>query len=103
MRLGIPISAMAAVLLAAGCGSAPPLRELGESRAAVIHAIAAGAEGAAPRELALAREKIRLGERWMHASDYTPARWLVEQARVDAELAEVKSAVAAQRAGTGRR
>ena len=100
MRLGIPICAMATVVLTGGCGSAPPLRELGESRAAVIHAIAAGAERAAPRELALAREKIRLGERWMRASDYTPARWLVEQARVDAELAEVKAVVQAQRAGT---
>ena len=83
------------MLLAAGCGSAPPLRELGESRAAVIHAIAAGAERAAPRELALAREKIRLAERWMHASDNRSARWLLEQARVDAELAEAKSTAAA--------
>src|SRR5216683_4038897 len=91
-------SAPILLALAAGCAIAePPLEELGESRAAVVRAIVAGAERSAPRELALAREKIRLGERWIAAEDYKPARWLVEQARVDAELAALKAAAARAR------
>src|SRR5258708_29143486 len=56
----------------------------------LFRSVDAGAEEHAPRELALAREKILLGERWIAAGDYRPAGWLVEQARVDAELAAAK-------------
>ena len=94
--MGNCVSKSAPVLLAfvTACASTAPLDELRESRAALARAIEAGAEDSAPREVALAREKIELGERWIAASDYKPARWLVEQARVDAELAAVKAAAA---------
>jgi Domain of unknown function (DUF4398) len=46
-----------------------------------------------------AQEKLGLTSRWIAARDYEPARWLAEQAQVDAELAEMKaSAVKAQNA-----
>jgi hypothetical protein len=81
------------LLLLAGCVSAgAPLEELHASRAALARAVDAGAERSAPRELALAREKIRLAERCIDTADYVCARWLVEQARVDAELAGVRAA-----------
>jgi uncharacterized protein DUF4398 len=98
--MGNCVRRFAPVLLAlvAGCAAAEsPIEELRAARAAYERAVAAGAERSAPRELALAREKIRLGERWLAAEDYQPARWLVEQARVDAELAALKSAVAQAR------
>ncbi len=81
--------------LGAGCASHTALSEQArESHAAIARAVDAGAEEHAPRELALAREKILLGERWIAAGDYRPAGWLVEQARVDAELAAAKAAAA---------
>ncbi len=55
---------------------------------------AAGAAEHAPAELALATEKLALGKRWIAARDYEPAKWLVEQARVDAELASMRAASA---------
>jgi len=81
--------------LAAGCAAYPPPTEgLREARAAIARAVDAGAEQHAPRELAQAREKAALAERQIAARDYQPARWLVEQALADAELAAVKAAAA---------
>ena len=84
------------LMLAVGCASGPPADDLRESRVAVARAAEAGAARYANRELALAREKLRLGERWIAAGDYKPARWLLEQAQVDAELAAIKAAGARQ-------
>jgi hypothetical protein len=61
---------------------------------AIAQAAAAGAAEHAPAELALAQEKLALGKRWIAAHDYAPAKWLVEQAQVDAELAGMKAASA---------
>ena len=83
------------LVLAAGCAVyPPPTEELREAYAAIARAVDAGAEQHAPRELAQAREKVALAERQIAARDYKPARWLVEQALVDAELAAVKAAAA---------
>jgi hypothetical protein len=88
------------LVLGAGCASHSVLSDqVRESHAAIARAVDAGAEEHAPRELALAREKILLGERWIAAGDYKPAQWLVEQARVDAELAAAKAAGASARKG----
>lgn len=93
----IVLSLMAAALC--GCAVAPS-RELALGERAIAQAQAAGAAEHAPAELALAQEKLALGKRWIAARDYGPAQWLVEQARVDAELASARaaSAVAMQRA-----
>jgi len=64
---------------------------------AIAQAQAAGAAEHAPAELALAQEKLALGKRWIAARDYEPAKWLVEQARVDAELAGMKAGSAVAR------
>ena len=45
----------------------------------------------AAADLKLAQDKLALGKRWIAAKDYQPALWLVEQAQVDAELAQMKA------------
>jgi hypothetical protein len=85
--MSIPIA-----FLAAGCALHPaPTQELASSEQAIASARAAGAARLAPAELRFASEKLALGRRWMAARDYGPARWLAEQALVDAELAAMKS------------
>jgi uncharacterized protein DUF4398 len=82
----------------AGCASAPH-EELAASERAIASAVAAGAADLAASDLHLARTKIDLARRWMRAEDYEPARWLVQQARVDAEVAAVKAFSAARNPG----
>ena len=93
-------SSIAVLVLAAGCALTPPLpaEELDRSYASFTHAIEEGAEDFAPGDLARAREKLRLAERFIAAKDYKRARWLLEQAYVDAELAGVNAKVARVRA-----
>jgi hypothetical protein len=76
------------------------MHELMQGERAIAQAQAAGAAEHAPTELALAQEKLALGKRWIEARDYEPAKWLVEQALVDAQLAGMKatSAVAMRQA-----
>ena len=86
---------IAAAALAAGCATqSPPTEQIASSEAAFREALRAGAADAAPAEMALARQKLELTRRWMDARDYKPARWLAEQAQVDAELASVKAMAA---------
>jgi hypothetical protein len=68
-----------------------PSAQIASSEAAFGAALEAGAARTAPREIALAREKLTLTRRWIEARDYKPARWLAEQAQVDAELASMKA------------
>lgn len=88
----IHLVAIAVAALAAGCATqAPPTEQIASSEAAIRSALQAGAADAAPGEIALARQKLELTRRWMDAKDYKPARWLAEQAEVDAELASMKA------------
>jgi hypothetical protein len=88
----LAITAIAVASLA-GCASDPaPVDSLARAHAAIRQAAPVSVRGTAPRELALASEKVALAERWMAAGDQRPARWLVEQAQVDAELAAMKAA-----------
>jgi hypothetical protein len=94
---------MIAAGFAMGCTmSSAPRPELALSEAAVAMARQAGAAEAAPLELRLAEEKLRLGKRWIAAGDHKPARWLVEQAQVDAELAAMKAMSARARLAAAR-
>ena len=78
----------------AGCAvQALPAGQLAASEAAIERAERAGAALYATTELNNAKEKLRLTRRWIEARDYAPARWLAEQAQIDAELAEVKARV----------
>ncbi len=83
----------ATILALAGCAS-QPASDVAAAEHAVALAQRAGAAHWSPRELALAEEKIALTRRWIAARDPAPARWLAEQAQVDAELAALKSVVA---------
>jgi hypothetical protein len=79
-------------LVLAGCAAYPvPNEQLAISESAIAGALAAGAAEHAAADLRLAQEKLALGKRWIAASDYRPALWLVEQAQVDAELAQMKA------------
>jgi uncharacterized protein DUF4398 len=81
-----------AAAVAAGCASSPfPAEKYAASESAIAAARAAGAAELAPRELGLAQDKLALSKRFIAANDAKPARWLVEQAQVDAELAAVKA------------
>jgi hypothetical protein len=90
-----PLTGIVAAMLIGGCASHPlPAAELAASEASIAHAVAAGAAELAPRELRLAREKLALTRLLLAARDHEPARWLAEQAAVDAELAAVKASAA---------
>jgi hypothetical protein len=79
-------------LLVAGCAAYPvPNEQLAISETAITAALEAGAAEHAAADLKLAQEKLALGKRWIAAKDYQPAIWLVEQAQVDAELAQMKA------------
>lgn len=87
---------MGALIVAAGLGvgctvNPMPSEQLALSERAIAVARTAGAGEAAPDELRLAEEKLALGKRWIAARDYKPARWLAEQAEVDAEVATLKA------------
>jgi len=88
----VRLTAAAIALLAGGCAvQALPTAEIASSEAAISAALKAGAAESAPHEMALARDKLELTRRWIEARDYKPARWLAEQAQVDAELASMKA------------
>lgn len=92
-----PAALLAGAVTLGGCASAP-VEELEQAGATV--SLASRSDDASP-ELARANVKLALARRWVAASDYGPARWLVEQAQVDAELALAKAAAAnAQRAAS---
>jgi PBP1b-binding outer membrane lipoprotein LpoB len=81
-----------AALFLAGCAANPaPTEQLARSEAAIAAALDAGAPELATAELESAQAKMKLAQRWIAAKDYKPARWLVEQAQVDAELAAMKA------------
>jgi hypothetical protein len=85
---GIGISA-AAVMLVAGCASAPPppIEQMAVSRAALSNANSAGANEFAPVQFKSALDKMQSAEQAMTAKDYPLANQLAEEAEVDAKLA----------------
>jgi uncharacterized protein DUF4398 len=86
------VTSMLAAAALAGCAINPyPALEFAAAESALAEARDAGAAELAPGEWGLAQEKLRLGKRWVAAKDFKPARWLVEQAQVDAELATMKA------------
>jgi hypothetical protein len=84
-----------AALLSSACAAhRAPTLAIAASAQSIARAEAWGAERLAPEEIRRAREKLSLTGRWMAVRDHEPARWLAEQAEVDAELARVRSAAA---------
>ena len=83
------------IVVAAGCASYPaPMVQMQASQNAIDRAVESGAADAAGSDLSRAREKQLLSQRWVAARDNEPARWLAEQAEVDAELARARAAAA---------
>lgn len=83
----------AAALTLGGCASyAAPDTEIARARATLAAATLATPAADASAEIVRSRDKLALAGRWMDARDHGPARWLAEQAEVDAELALAKSA-----------
>ena len=80
-----------AAMLLAACQSLP-VEEVSRARAMVAGAALAGIGHPAAPELARSEQKVMLAQRWIDAGDYRPARWLAEQAEVDAELALARRA-----------
>jgi hypothetical protein len=97
VRIGLGCAA--AALSLGGC-AVSPTHEMLLGERAIAQAQAAGADEHAPAELALAKEKLALGKRWIAARDYEPAKWLAEQAQVDAELAGMRASAVALRAAS---
>lgn len=78
--------------LIAACGSTnPPTQQLTETRMVIEQAEQVGAEEYAPLELRNAGIKLEQARAASEAKEYEKAIRLAEQARVDAELAEVKA------------
>lgn len=85
MSRASPAVTIFAAALMSGCASQGEL-QLAASRGAIEQA-SASAGPTALQGLALAREKMAFAERLSAHHDHEPARWLAEQAEVDAELA----------------
>lgn len=83
-----------AALVLAGCASDPaPNAQLQLTEKAVAQAASVGADNQLV-EMKLAQEKLALAEKNMAEQDYKRARFLAEQAELDARLAEAKVLVA---------
>jgi Domain of unknown function (DUF4398) len=81
-----------AAAVMAGCASVPaPTEQIAVSKAAVANAVGAGGPEFAPAEMRTAQEKLDRANQAMAAQDYERARWLAEQAQVDAQLAVAKA------------
>ena len=65
---------LGALLLAAGCQTAPPVQEMSDARQAIMAAKEAGAEEKAPAELRLAVEHLQSAEEALTQKQYTSAR-----------------------------
>lgn len=78
--------------LIAACGSTnPPTQQLTETRMVIEQAEHVGAQEYAPLELRDAGIKLQQARDAVESKDYEKAKRLLEHARVDAELAQVKA------------
>lgn len=86
--------------LFAACGSTnPPTQQLTETRMVIEQAEEVGAQEYAPLELRDAGIKLQQARDAVAAKDYEKATRLLEHARVDAELAQVKALSAKSQQG----
>lgn len=88
-------AALALALLLAACVSPVPTEQIALGSAAVDAARSAGAEQHAGPEFATARQKLENARTQVGFGDNVQARWLAEEAEVDAQVA--LSRAAAQR------
>lgn len=81
-----------AVLWMSGCAGKPPTDTLSQAELAVQEADSKTASQYAPLELRTAREQLEQAKRALAEEEYDEARRLAEQALVNAQLAEARSA-----------
>jgi len=93
-RRASPIAALSgAALFVAGCASAPaPTAQLEAARQAIADADSAQAAKHAAPELGQARSKLAAAEAAVQNEDMDNAARLAEEARVDAQLADARTA-----------
>jgi Domain of unknown function (DUF4398) len=81
-----------AAVVTSGCATTPPPTEqIAVSKSAIANAVSAGGSEYAPMDMKTAQEKMDRADRAMDKKDYDDARWLAEEAQVDARLAEKKA------------
>lgn len=86
--------------LLTACGSTnPPTQQLTETRMVIEQAEEVGAKEYAPLEIRDAGVKLQQARDAVKAEDYEKAKRLLEQARVGAELAQVKALSAKSQEG----
>ena len=88
------VGLLVGALSLAACVSSPaPGAQLAGSTWAVASAANAGGDDAAPEDMRMARDKLSLAEAAMATRQYDMARWLAEEAEVDAQWAGVKARI----------
>jgi hypothetical protein len=98
-RREIHASAVALLLLLAGCASAPPPRGLlDQAERSITAARELRADDYAPVELGFAEERMAAARSAMAERDYDVARAQADQAELNASLAAARSRAAAGRA-----
>ena len=92
-------AATLSAVLVGGCSAQQkPIAAVAKAELAVKEADQSAAVYYAARDLALAREKLLRAQARLAADDHEEARWLAEEALVDAQVAEVKAESAEARA-----
>ena len=82
----------AASLALAGCASVPaPTEQMAVSKSAIANAASAGGGEYASIEMRSAQDKMDRANAALAKEDFESARWLAEEAQVDARLAEKKA------------
>ncbi len=82
----------AASLALAGCASVPaPTEQMAVSKSAIANAASAGGGEYASIEMRSAQDKMDRANAAIAKEDFESARWLAEEAQVDARLAEKKA------------
>ncbi len=82
----------AASLAVAGCASVPaPTEQMAVSKSAIANAASAGGGEYASIEMRSAQDKMDRANAAIAKEDFESARWLAEEAQVDARLAEKKA------------
>lgn len=82
---------LALLSLTACTSSQPPTSQMALAQSAVDKATTAGAYEYAPLELKAAQDKMDMAKTAIQAKHYGEAERLLEQAEIDAQLAEAKS------------
>ena len=90
IRVTGAMACVAAAAVIAGCASVgpPPTEQMAVSRSAIANAVSAGGSEYASAEMRIAQDKMDRANRAMGKEEYENARWLAEEAQVDARLAE---------------